>query len=325
MKNPKRILIIKLGAIGDVVHSMIIPAAIKQKYPDCEIHYLTSDKISEMLEKNPLIDKLYRWNGEKKGLIQILHTAFLFLFNRYDVIFNLTHSTKTFLLSYLAFPKVVMNKKDRDFSWVENYYYIAKDILPDLTLPPRLSLTVCNKEAQKISDILKGYIRPYVIFSPAGSADKNRQGRVWNIKKWQELADKIKSTYGGTVFVCGSEQEIEVHSKLTNVEILTGQFELKETVALLGEADLVVSGDTGLAHIASALDKYVVMLTGSTSPDKIKPYGDKGFCIDTPNECRHCWQKKCKYELVDEVYTPCMEAITSDMVMDLVKKEGFLK
>ena len=66
MEQKKKILIIRLGAIGDVVHTTIIPSAIKQKHPDWEVHYLTQTEIAPLLDEHPYIDKVLKMikNGE---------------------------------------------------------------------------------------------------------------------------------------------------------------------------------------------------------------------------------------------------------------------
>ena len=72
--------------------------------------------------------------------------------------------------------------------------------------------------------------------------------------------------------------------------------------------------------MASAHNIKTLALLGSTSPDKIKPYGQNGYYISADTDCKYCWQKKCKHLTNGEKYTPCMEKITTDMVINKVRE-----
>ena len=89
---------------------------------------------------------------------------------------------------------------------------------------------------------------------------------------------------------------------------------------MLSQADLMISGDTGPIHIASAFGVKTLALLGSTSPDKIKPYGENGFYISSKHNCKYCWKKKCPYLKENETYTPCMEALSVEEVFTEVQK-----
>ena len=63
MKN-KKVLIIKLGAIGDVIHSTMLAQSIKKAEPNCIVHFMTTDFIVPLLENNPDIDKVISFRGK---------------------------------------------------------------------------------------------------------------------------------------------------------------------------------------------------------------------------------------------------------------------
>ena len=70
--------------------------------------------------------------------------------------------------------------------------------------------------------------------------------------------------------------------------------------------------------LPSALDVKTLALLGSTSPDKIKPYGVNGHWISSNCECKYCWNKKCKLLQDNETYTPCMEALSPEEVFNKI-------
>ena len=323
MKDIKKILIIRLGAIGDAVFTTIMPYAIKLKHPDCEIHYVLQKEVVGLLGSNPYIDKIYTWDrqaGKKLGYIHKM--AKVFAEEKYDVIFNLNNTLKTFLLSFLSFPKKTVPKKQYGKSWVEDFFLTAKSVFADIEQPDRLYLGVNEKSENTAEDVLRNYPRPYFVFTPAGAANKNRVGRMWSLENWKKLSDMVLDNFGGTVFVCGNSTETEEHSKLgrEGVIILSGKYTLEETGAILSKADLVVSGDTGPLHIASAYDVKTLALLGSTSPDKIKPYGKNGYWVSSDFECKYCWKKKCKFLDEKGGVTPCMQTLDAGTVLGKIKE-----
>ena len=190
MEN-KKVLIIKLGAIGDVIQTSIIASSIKKAHPDWKVHYFTTQMIADLIENHPHIDDIIIWDREKrKSWSYIIKMGLLLYKNRYDYIFNLTHATRNFLMSYLAMPKKIINKKTFGKTWVEDYFLTAKKYIKDLQSPDRLYMDVSNDIKAHVLEEIKDYPRPYFVISPGGMSDKNRQGRIWDINNWKTLSKR---------------------------------------------------------------------------------------------------------------------------------------
>lgn len=320
--NSKKILIIRFNAIGDVAMSTIIPFAIKSKHSDYEIHYLTSYDNTKILDNCPYVDKIISYNDN------ILETVKELFKQKYDCIICLNYTLKSYFLTFLSFPKKIIFKSFKGVSWIENYFNTAKALCSDLTLPDRLFMQ--NKDLQTMNNVLKKiekYPKPYILFNPGRYNNQIRQGRVWNIDKWKELSEKLLKEYGGTIFVNGSMGERDYHLQLSNsnVIVFSGLHNIEESCALISLCDLIITGDSGPAHIASAYNKKTIAILGSTSPDKIKPYGENGYCVEPTTSCRYCWKKRCKYLNNTSGYTPCIESITPNMVMKKISDYSLLK
>lgn len=328
-KKPKKVLIIRLGAIGDVVHTTIIATAIKEKHPDWQIHYLTSKRIKPILENHPHIDKIHEWDrANRKSKKHLFEVGFMLMKERYDIVFNLTYVFRNFILGLMTLCPHIVYRQYSKKSWVYDFFLTAKKGVKDITQPERLYLGTDSDITKKLKENLSEYPRPYVIFTPGGATNNNRQGRMWNIEKWKELSEYILKKYGGTIFICGSSGEKTLHETIgkdnSRIKILSGQYNLKESSNLFSLADLMISGDTGPLHIASAHNIKTLAILGSTSPDKIKPYGENGYYISANTECKYCWGKRCKFLKSGEKYTPCMELITANMVMKKIEEEHLL-
>ena len=199
---------------------------------------------------------------------------------------------------------------------------MAKNVIKEIELPERLYLNSDITGFDQYEEIIKDCPRPHFIISPGGANDKNRQGRIWNIQKWKSLCEKLYQEYKGTIFVCGSSDEIEKHYCLETecVKILTGKLNTKEMSQFISKSDMFISGDTGPLHVASAHNIKTLALLGSTSPDKIKPYGPNGHYISAKYDCLYCWQKKCRYKEENKDYTPCMEALSEQEVFEKIRQ-----
>ena len=320
--SEKKVLIMRLGAIGDLVHTSVIAQAIKQKHPDWRIDFLTEDHYISLLENHPYIDNILSWqkyHKTTKGFIDIVKKLYS---EHYDYFITPTYSMRTILLSFLIFPKKSVFKKSYGGLWVEDYFKMAQKCVKDVEIPQNLILGTDSETNKHIEEEIKQYPKPYFIITPGRTIDNTRQGRLWNIKKWKELSELLIKKYGGTVFTIGSKNEKETHLQLVNnnVVIKTGDYNLNETKSFLSQADLMISGDTGPAHIASALGIKTLALLGSTSPKQIKPYGEKGYYISADYNCLYCWKKRCKNMKKGDIYSPCMEALSPQKVMKKIEE-----
>lgn len=321
MKKNKKILIIRFNAIGDVVMTTIIPYSIKAKHKNCEIHYLTNKNNAMILKNIPSVDKIISFDNNISETIKILFKE------KYDCIICLNFTLKSYIITFLSFPKNIIFKSFKGSSWVENYFNTAKKLYNDLILPNRLYMKNNAHECEKhILKKIEKYPKPHILFNPGKYKNQIREGRVWNIQKWEELSKKLLKQYGGTIFINGDSNEKDYHLNLSdkNIIVFSGEHTIEETCALISLCDLIISGDSGPVHIASAYNKKTIAILGSTSPDKIKPYGKNGYCIEPSNTCRYCWKKKCKFLKAKTGYAPCIESITPDMVMKKIEENNLL-
>ena len=280
-----------------------------------------------MLEYDSEIDNLIPWISGKNKTKQIFGLGYFLRQRRYDIIFNLTVTFRNFILTFLAHPKKNVIKKEFGKSWVENFYLTAKKVIKDIEKPESLHIGINPKALEKVKNEISSCPRPFIAIAPGGGTDFTRKGRLWNINNWSMLCKLLTALTGGTVFVLGSDKEFDYHRQLEsdNVKILTGQFTLPESSAMFSLMDLVIAGDTGPIHVASAHNIKTLAILGSTSPDKIKPYGSNGYYIGPNYHCKYCWKKKCVYLAENELYTPCMESITVNDVINKIKSENLLQ
>jgi heptosyltransferase-2 len=127
--------------------------------------------------------------------------------------------------------------------------------------------------------------------------------KQWPTGHYAELSNALIAD-GWRVWLMGSANDTvtakaiisEIHrEKREHCRDLTGKTSLAEAIDLMSTADVVVSNDSGLMHIAAALDKAIVAIYGSTSPDFTPPLAERVILLTTDIECRPCFKRECPY------------------------------
>lgn len=325
----KKILIIRLGAIGDVVNSTIIAQAIKTAYPQYVIHFITASYICPLLENNPYLGKVIPVDMQRKDNIPYLIQKGLELRKeKYDYIINLTNSLRNSVLIKTAAPKHLIKRSARRVHAVDAFFNTVGDVFDNLKMPESIKLGVDKKLQARFRQELEGYPKPVVILSPGGDNDKQRQGRIWDDEYWIKLGNMLVEKYNASVLIIGSKTEAPAHkqfSQIKNSYIYSGKLSLKETAALITLCDLFISGDSGPLHLADAVGAKSIALMGSTHPRSSSPYSKNGVFIGPSISCRYCGEKRCKLLGDGEKIAPCMLSIKPEQVMKLIETNGYFK
>lgn len=328
MEAVKKILIIRLGAIGDVVHSTVIAQAIKTQYPNYRVDYLTSDFICPLLEDNKYLSKIIPFNVKKKDdLFYLLSTGLSLRKEKYDCVINLTNSLKNFILLFLAAPKKTLSRNKKRVHAVDAYFNSAAEGFENLERPEYLELGTNSEAVEKLQKEIENKNHPIVIFSPGGDNDDKRQGRIWPDEYWIELGDKIVDKYNATILIIGSANESKYHKKyekIKNSTLYSGKLSLQESAALMSLCDCFISGDSGPLHIADAVGAKTIALMGSTTPSSSSAYSKNGIFIEPEISCKYCGLKTCKLLNEGGKFTPCMISIKPDKVFEVFEQSGFI-
>jgi heptosyltransferase-2 len=143
----------------------------------------------------------------------------------------------------------------------------------------------------------------------------NSRAKRWPADRYAALADRLIDEAGAQVLLIGSAREGEVSAEVAlqmrhEPTVLTGQTDLAQLVAVLSLIDLLVTNDTGPAHIASALGRPTLVIFGPTNPLTTRPFSANGEIIREPPDCAPCMLRDCPID------HRCMTAITPDHVFE---------
>lgn len=330
-KKLKKILIIRLGAIGDVVNSLVIHQAIKKQHPDVELHYMTLDAIAPLLENDKDITKIWTIeNARKKDMLYIIKKGLELRKEHFDAVISLTNSTRNIILNICSGAKKVVkrDKTTKNKHAVRVFFNSGLKLFDDLKFPNKVNLSVKQSVCEKIYEKIKSYPRPYIVLNSGGAHDKEREGRIWRQDYWIETGTKLVKKYGGTVFITGSKSEREAHEallKIPNSVLFSGELSLVESAALYSFSDLFLSIDSGPLHIAAALGVKALAIMGSTSGTECGPFSPECIYIAPLNKCAPCSSTKCNKKKAEDITTPCMSTITPKRVLKKIEKLNWLK
>ena len=164
---------------------------------------------------------------------------------------------------------------------------------------PRFDLRVSAERKSEAAEILRRagvtFARPLVALCPGST---NSRAKRWPAERYAALADLLAEEAGAEVVLVGAREELEVTREVVArmrraPAVLTGETDLAQSVAVLSLADLLVTNDTGPAHVAAALGRPVVVVFGPTNPLTTRPFSDLAEVVRRPPDCAPCMLRDC--------------------------------
>ncbi len=328
-QQPRNILIIKPGAIGDLLHISPTVRALKKHFPESGIDIMVSSPATICLfEKNPQVRKVLFFDrkGEHRNW-----SSFLTLWSdvrrgNYDLVINFQRSTlKVWLLVMAAFPCRVLvyhKAKNRKVHAVTNHLETVASlgIVPQQENIDLEMFLSCEDEAFAGGIIAKeGLGGRQLIALNLGASNRVK---CWSPASYAALSDRIQKETAAAVLLVGGKDELDLAEQVMSSCIikplnLVNALSLGELGAILKECKLLVSGDTGPLHLATAVKTKVIALFGAIDPERTGPVGAGHIVLSHPElECVPCNGKSC-------THTPnlqCMTMITVDEVMQAVRQ-----
>ena len=299
MKKPLSLCIIRLSAIGDVCHTLAVVQAIQRKYPDAEITWIIGKTEAMLMQDLPNIklipfDKKSGWKGIFTIWKQLAH-------KRFDFLLNMQTAFRASILSLgiKADKKIGFNKdRAREMQWLFTNQKVEQTTSPHVLdgqmmfakaigvtdLTPKWQLPISMETVEKAKQWLDP-MRKNVVISPCSSKSE----KDWLIERYAEIANWLIAQNINVILVGSpAKHELEMTAYIQhlapNVQNLVGKTSLKEIAALLKLADLVISPDTGSAHIASIQGTPVIGLYAIHNPRRTAPYNDQQNVISVYDE-----------------------------------------
>ena len=334
------ILIVKLSAIGDVIHALPVSYALRQKYPTAHITWVVEPTAYEIVKHNPCVDEVILFQKKAfktfKGFKQNFKPFYKLLHRRkYDISIDLQGLFKSMAVVLTANAKKKIGYVDmREGSnliskaikgphfnghivdrYLDTVKYLGCDT-DNIIFPLKNTVEEIDYVNNLLMDNKIDDNKSFIVFA----VGTNWVNKCWSTKDFAILSDllskhKIKTVLIG--FGKNDEQkalEITRQNTSNNIVNLVGKTSLMQTAALIKKAKAVVGGDTGNLHLAAALNIPAIMLMGPTDPNRNGPYKQMHNVILAGHDCDGCWKRTCRKNI------DCLSTITPNQVLKKILK-----
>lgn len=329
MNQYSNILLIKPGAVGDLLQLTPALRALKLRYPQARISLLLgSEAAAAMFHNNPNVDQtvVFDRKGEHASLAGLLRLRKRISRAGYDLVINFQRSNfRAWLLASAAFPcRVLVYRKARGRSIhavVNHLETLAPLGIDPAAADAGLELFLGAEEKAFAEDLFReaGLADKTVIALNAGASNRIK---CWSTGQFAALANRLEDELGAGIVLVGGGNERDlaegICAGMTGRPLdLVGRTSLLQLGAVLARAALLVSGDTGPLHMATAVGTPVVGLFGAIDPLRTGPVG-KGHRVIRHTEvpCVPCMARSCTHT----PHLECMEKITPDEAFAAVEE-----
>jgi len=313
-----RVLLVRLGALGDIVHAIPVAAALRRAYPAARIDWLVSGKHREILDLVPVIDRRLVVDDRGEGGKSLVSMARDLRRERYDVAIDLQGLLKSAVIARLSGARRVIGFSAQyareslarffytdvhdpggDGMYADSEKRHVVEINLGLLTPLRLSprppeFPLDTPESTSARAALEETGGRYVLLNP-GAAWPNKR---WPAARFGQLAAALRERRALKSFVLWGPGERalaeEVVAAASGSALMSRQTSIADIVALARGALVMVSGDTGPTHIAAALGTPLVGIYGPTRPERNGPWRAEDETVSRATICQCHHLRKCK-------------------------------
>lgn len=329
--TPSKFLIVRLGALGDIIHTIPAVAALRRALPSATIDWLVDARHRELLDLVPVISR--RISIPARGVGEIVSVTGELRRERYDVALDLQGLLKSAVLArasgasrVIGFPAEMLRERSARFFYTEtageaSTHVIDKNLsmlrafgvrMPEREFPiedRKPKVVTAARAALNVSPT-----DPFIVLNP---------GAAWLNKRWPpvyfaEVARELVKRRGLRSLVMWGPGERQLAQDVVTASdgsaAVAPETTIADLVSLLKAASLLVSGDTGPMHVAGALGTPVVGIFGPTDPSRNGPWAEEDLTVSRYQVCACHYQRRC------HVAGWCLLDISPKEVVDLVDR-----
>jgi heptosyltransferase I len=335
-RTPRSVCILRLSAIGDTCHVLPVLRTLQRAWPDTQFTWVIGRIEAKLLGHIPDIEFIV---VDKSSTLRAYRTVRRAMRGRhFDVLMHMQVSLRASLLSSVISARIKLGfdrRRARELQWLftthqirpaerqhvldalfgfaERFGVYEKLLRWDIPIP-EAALAYALKV---VPDALQT-----LIISPCSS----HALRNWRAEHYAHVADYAAGALGMRVVLCGGRSEVEQHMGETIVRLMKqpcentiGQDSLLEFLATLQRATILLTPDSGPAHMASAVGTPVVGLYAATNPARSGPYLSRQWCVDKYDAAARRFFSKPANEV------PWTTKIERAGVMDLITPEDVIR
>jgi heptosyltransferase-1 len=340
----ERILLIKPSSLGDVVHALPVLHGLRRRYPEARIDWLIAPPFAPLIENHPDLDEVVVFDRRRFGRIGRSWAAtreFLrFLADlrrtRYDLVIDLQGLFRSGFMSWATRARTRIGFREAresgwafynrhiptlgDYAHAVDRNYEAARLLGFADVPVRFELAIEEGVRKEADGLLhrarQSPGRPLITLAPGARWETKR----WPADKFAQLIDLVHSAMNANCVLIGSPDEADIGDRIGRLceappANMIGGTTLPQMIAIVARSQVIVCHDSAVMHVAVALGKPLVCLTGPTNPCRTGPYQRPEDVIMLEIEC-----SPCRYRRLSQCPHGhrCMEDLSADIVADAV-------
>jgi lipopolysaccharide heptosyltransferase I len=332
-----RVLIVRLSALGDIVHALPVLAALRRRYPEAHIDWLVEEAYAPILAMVPLLNRriVVRARSDAATRTEVmfsrgsgyLRAARFLRRQRYDAALDLQGLIKSAVWARLSgarrvigFDKAILREPHATSLYTETVPPAAMPhvIFKNLAVAAQLGAAAEGFELPLVAEPSSVVSRAVAELGGDGRYAVLNPGAAWPNKRWPwerfgALAAALLRRHGLRSLVTWGPIERELARQIAEASEGAARVAppttLEELAWLMRGAAVVIAGDTGPLHIAAAMGTPLVGLYGPTWPERNGPWDPADEVISRAAECRCHHKRRCR------IGSPCIETITLDDVL----------
>ena len=331
--NARRICVIKPSAFGDVVQALPLLPVLRAQFPEASISWVINRELSDLLQGHPDLEEIISFgrHGSWRDWVCLLRTLKQ---RRFDLVFDLQGLLRTGVMTFCTNAPLrvgletsregahwachhIIPNTGRNVAAHARYWRVAEE-LGQGDLPRQTIVTTGPQELAWTGRLLTPLKRPVLVVHPGARWVTKR----WPVEKFVAVSQRAVRDFGFSVIVLGSDAERNLadeftqtlHTLMPNAEIrnLAGKTNLKQLAALLQQADVLLTNDSGPMHLAAGLGTAVLGLFTCTDPQRSGPPGDRHELVSTNVACAGTYAKQCPHQR--EQHLACLRELDVDRV-----------
>jgi lipopolysaccharide heptosyltransferase II len=326
-RDPRRILVVLHGAIGDVVRAMPLAMRLRKAFRAARIAWAVEPAAAPLLDGHPAIDEriVFRRDRGARAFGEFLLEVRR---RRFDLVLDLQRHLKSGVVSRASgAPRRIgfHRRNSKEGNWLfqtetippqEHFssklrqYLAFADHLGLEAGPVEFGLRVAPEEADRARALVAAIGRPFV----AAFVGSTWPSRFWLAEATAEVLREVSRRFGLGAVLLGGRGEEEFGARVAAASPrgtlnLVGRLGLREAAAVLAEARAAFGPDSGPMHIASAVGTPVVSLWGATSPRRSAPFGYEDLAVVAGVACHPCYLRRCPIGRL------CMQTLRPERVL----------
>lgn len=354
MTDPKSILIVRLSAIGDVIHALPVLDALKRNYPEARLGWIVEELSAPLLENHPQLDQVYvipkkRWKKNFRSLYFSEIRPYFKQVKRdgWDVAIDLQGLTKSGLVAKASGAKIRIGYGDKDGREI-NKLFTNKKVTPrkeavhvvqrNLELLRGLDIEPDPQAVGKLGfldeeiDAIKDKLKDSGWDGSTALAALN-PGAGWSSKKWPvphfvEVGKRLFAEYGYHPLILWGPGEEDLRDGIAEQLcadsvpfVIAPKTSVRELAVLISVSAFFVGGDTGPTHMAGMLGVPTVSIFGASDGHRNRPWPISSSTLVQLEEldCVPCWKTVCP--LSENENLKCLKTLSPDRVMQAVQEQ----